>query len=233
MNNTSIYRETFDDGPAGWWGWGGNHIGLQTIPHRDSYLETISPWWIDYNHAPPGAGYLHMLFCLTTKGPLGEQIQEAAGPNRFVQGGFSRNFENAEIRVRVRGEMKMRGANVVLLIQAGNEGVTAPWALTSQPIIVEPEWREQTLCLRPNESEWTCLKGRHDRQDYYAERPLETCLRDVNVNLMLIAFPLDIVPMGDPGGDIHALRPERDYPVWRSNLPEGRLQLDQFEIHYP
>ena len=229
----AIYRETFDNGPAGWWGWGGNHLGLQTIPHRDSYLETVSPWWIDYNHAPPGAGYLHMLFCLSTKGPLGEQIQETAGPNRFIQGGFSRNLENAEIRLRIRGEMKMRGANVVLLVQSGIDGVTVPWALASQTIAVVPQWREQSLFLRPNADEWTCLKGRHDRQDYYAERPLEACLRDVNCNLMLIFFPLDIQPMGDPGGDPHLLRPERDYPVWRSALPEGRLQLDTFEIHYP
>gem|GEM_PF-2523559 len=107
MNKTATCRETFDDGPAGWWGWGGNHLGLQTLPHQDSYLETISPRWIDYNHAPPGGR------------------------------------------------------------------LSAP------------------------------------------------------------AFPLDIVPMGDPGRDLHTVRPERDYPVWRSNLPEGRRQFDQFEIHYP
>ena len=228
-----IYQETFDHGPGGWWGWHGNHLGLKALPCRDGRIETISPWWIDYNHAPPGAGYLHMLFCLTTKGPLGEQIQEIAGPNKFIQGGYSRNLENAEIRVRIRGEMKMRGAQVVFLVQAGSGGITAPWALTSQPIAIEQELQEQVLHLTPDESAWTCLRGRHDRQDYYAEFPLITCLRDVNCNLMLILFPLDIQPIGDPGGDPHLLRPERDYPVWRSALPEGRLELDTFEIRYP
>lgn len=232
MNN-KVYCETFDQGPAGWWGWGGNHIGLQALRHRDSYVETISPWWIDYNHAPPGAGYLHMLFCLSLRGPLGEQMQETAGPNRFLKGGYSCNLENTEIRVRLRGEVRQRGASVVLLIQSGAGGIIAPWALTSQPIAVNPEWGETILKLRVRESEWTCLGGRHDRSDYYARRPLADCLRDVNVNLMLIFFPLDIAPMGDPEGNPHLLRPERDYPVWRSNLPEGRIQLDQFEIHYP
>lgn len=232
MSN-SIYRETFDHGPAGWWGWGGNHIGLKTLPHRDGYVETISPWWIDYNHAPPGAGYLHMLFCLSLRGPFGEQMQEAAGPNGFVKGGHSSNLQDTRIVVRTRGEVRLRGANMVLLVQGTHDGLTAPWALTSQPIPVEKDWTETTLTLRPNESEWTCLKGRHDRTDYYGYRPLERCLKDVNVNLMLIMFPLDIRAMGDPGGDIHTLRPERDYPVWRSDLPEGRIQLDTFEIHYP
>lgn len=231
--SSSTYRESFDEGPGGWWGWGGNEVGLRALPHRDSYIETISPWWIDYNHAPPGAGYLHMLFCLTTKGPLGEQMKEVAGPNHFLQGGFSRNLENAEVHIRMRGEMKMSGAQVVLLVQAQSDGLTAPWALTSQPISIEQDWREQSLVLRPDESAWTCLKGRHDRRDYYGYRPLADCLNDVNCNIMLILFPLNIVPLGDPGGDLHLLRPERDYPVWRSSLPEGRLQLDQFEIHYP
>jgi hypothetical protein len=50
---------------------------------------------------------------------------------------------------------------------------------------------------------------------------------------MLVYFPLAIHPMGDPGGSPDRLRPERDYPVWRSELPEGRIQLDRFEILYP
>jgi len=231
--NAGNYIETFDQGAGGWWGWKGNHLGLQALTNRESSVETISPWWIDYNHAPPGAGYLHMLYCLTTKGPLGEQMREAGGPNQFIEGGYSRNLENARVGVRIRGELKANGAHVVLLIQANVEGLVAPWALTSQPIPVRPAWTEQTLELTPDEKAWTCLGGRHDRGDYYGRRPLVPCLRDVNVNLMLILFPLDIQPMGDPGGDPHLLRPERDYPVWRSALPEGRLQLDTFEIHYP
>ncbi len=230
---SKIYRETFDEGPAGWWGWGGNHIGLKPLPVRDSFVETISPWWIDYNHAPPGAGYLHMLFCLNTKGPFGEQMQEVAGPNRFVQGGFSSNLENTEIRLRIRGELESRGAQVVLLVQGQSESLTSPWALTSQPIPIGKDWRDVSLFLRPDEREWTCLRGRHDRQDYYGHRPLDACLRDVNCNLMLIFFPLEIAPMFVPDGDPHILRPERDYPVWRSHLPEGRIQMDSFEIYYP
>src|SRR5687767_6695071 len=31
---------------------------------RTAYIETVDNRWIDYNHAPPGAGYLHLLACL-------------------------------------------------------------------------------------------------------------------------------------------------------------------------
>jgi len=77
------------------------------------------------------------------------------------------------------------------------------------------------ITLVSDEKQWTCLGARHDRGDYYGRNPLETILNNVNVNIMLVMFPLNIVPMGKIGGDPHILRPERDYPVWRSKLPEG------------
>jgi hypothetical protein len=36
--------------------------------------------------------------------------------------------------------------------------------------------------------------------------------------------------MGPIGGDPHRLRPEKDYPVWRSRLPEGYVILDEVRI---
>jgi hypothetical protein len=50
---------------------------------------------------------------------------------------------------------------------------------------------------------------------------LERVLRDVNTDILLVLYPLDAAPMGPLAGDPHRLRPERDYPVWRSRLPEG------------
>jgi hypothetical protein len=38
--------------------------------------------------------------------------------------------------------------------------------------------------------------------------------------------------MGPLHGDPHRLRPERDYPVWRSRLPEGYLMLDEVRIEF-
>jgi hypothetical protein len=34
-------------------------------------------------------------------------------------------------------------------------------------------------------------------------------------------------------GDPQLLRPEKDYPVWRSRLPEGYVLLDDVRIQFP
>ena len=73
-----VYEETFDRGPGGWWGFAGNHLGLQPLAWRRGVVTTRSPWWIDYNHAPPGAGYLHMLARFGPRTPS----QQSAGEFR-------------------------------------------------------------------------------------------------------------------------------------------------------
>jgi len=58
-------------------------------------------------------------------------------------------------------------------------------------------------------------------------------LNDVNTDILLVLTPLNIEPMGPIDGDPHILRPEKDYPVWRSRLPEGYVWLDTVEIDFP
>src|SRR5439155_26486707 len=113
-----VYFEDFDQGPAGWWGWNGNSTGFRALETAKSVIVSRSPWWIDYNHAPPGAGYLHMVFCLNTKGPFGEHLKEVAGPNGFVAGGCPHDFTNARMTLRIQGELIENGARLALLIQA-------------------------------------------------------------------------------------------------------------------
>jgi hypothetical protein len=51
-----VYRETFDNGAGGW------VADLSSrLPVWDGVAYCHSPWSIDANHAPPGAGYLHLL----------------------------------------------------------------------------------------------------------------------------------------------------------------------------
>jgi hypothetical protein len=61
----------------------------------DGAAASFSPWWVDYNHAPPGAGYLHLVFTLCSRGPFGEALKEMGEDNRFVAGGFPTNFTDA------------------------------------------------------------------------------------------------------------------------------------------
>jgi hypothetical protein len=227
------YIETFDKGTGGWWGWIGNEQGMKPLERKDGAVISRSPWWIDYNHAPPGAGYLHMVMCMNTKGPFGEQVKQVGGRNGFVESGCPRDFTNMKMTLRLRGELIENGAKLVLLIQAAGGDIVSGWMLTGQPFRVTPDWSEQTITLVPDEKQWTCLCARHDRVDFYGRIPLQTVLSNVNVNIMLVLFPLNIVPMGELDGDPHILRPERDYSVWRSKLPEGYVMLDTVKMEFP
>ena len=227
-----IYRETFDDGPGGWFGWISNAGGPKLLEIRDSYAVSRSPWWIDYNHAPPGAGYLHLLYMLMTTGKAGEHQREMAGENRFVQGKFPTDFTNARVTLRLKGEMEARGAKLVLLCQAIQKGVCSGWLLMGQPFEVTSGWSKQTITVATDPKQWKCLKSRHDRSDFYGEIDLATVLRDVNVDILFVLHPLDVVPMGPIQGSPHILRPEKDYPVWRSRLPEGYVLLDEIRIEF-
>lgn len=226
------YLETFNDGPGGWFGWLDNARGPKPLEIRDGCAVSRSPWWIDYNHAPPGAGYLHLLYMLLTRGPAGEHHREVAGHNRFVAGRFPTDFRHARLSLRLRGELLDRGAKFCLLCQAVQRGICSGWLLTGQPLCVTPDFSEQTLECVPDESQWTCLGSRHDRSDYYGRIPLAEVLADVNADILLVLHGLDVAPMGPLAGDPHILRPEKDYPVWRSRLPEGYIMLDEVRIEF-
>lgn len=227
-----VYLETFDEGPAGWWGFGGNHVGLQPLLWQKGQVTTQSPWWVDYNHAPPGAGYLHMLFSLNTRGPFSDHHREVAGENAFANRRLPLDFRDARITVRTRGELEARGAQVLLLLQGRVDDLISGWLLTGDPILIGPEWREQTIVASADERKWTCLGSRHDRQDYYGRIPCAQILGNVNVNFMFVLFPLDVRPMGPTGGEPHVLRAGRDYPLWTSRLPEGYIHLDTVRIEF-
>lgn len=230
------YVETFDDGPGGWLGWMAGGGGPRRLTIADGAAKTQPPWGIDFNHAPPGAGYLHLPYVLLTGG---HQRTEFSGPNRFVEGGYSTDLTHADFTVRIRGEMDMKGAELLLLVQAavprGKPTVVANFVLKGRPISVTPAWSEQTLHLAPDPAQWLCMgtRGAGADCDIYGYAPLEQVLKDVNVDLILVLFGLDVVPAGPIQGDPHRLRAGKDYPVDQSRLPSGTLLLDTVRIDYP
>ena len=119
------YREAFDDGPGGWYGFIRNRRGPKPLEWQPGSVTSRSPWWIDYNHAPPGAGYLHMVFCLNTCGPETETIKDAAGPSRFIAGDCPTDFCGASVRVKTRDELLAHSADLILLVQGNVEGASA------------------------------------------------------------------------------------------------------------
>ena len=227
------YIETFDNGSGGWFSWASNTLGPKPLEIKDSVATSRSPWWIDYNHAPPGAGYLHLPFILLTRGPLSEHYMEVGGRNAFIEGGFPTNFTNARMTLRIKGELEARGAELVLLVQSHVGDTTSGWLLTGQPFRVTVEWSEQKITTEPDPGQWTCLGARRDRADYYGYIDLQTVLHNVNCDILLVLYPLNVMPMGPIDGDPHVLRAGKDYPVWQSRLPEGYIMLDEVRIDFP
>ena len=242
---TKAYIETFDNGPSGWLAWE-RPLKPVTPEVRNGALVSRSPWSVDSNHAPPGAGYLHLLFILLTSYPPGfsgvyKEVQAASGRNRFVEDGFSRDLRNAKLCMRLKGEVNLRGAQLVLLAQgniARDKQGNVDWehrnvvnqALTAQPFQITPEWSEQTITLAPDQKQWTQLGSHEDAG--YGRGPIEDLLRDVNYDLIFILFPLDVRPITPVQGDYHRLRPGRDYEIDRSRLPEGFVMLDEVRIEF-
>jgi hypothetical protein len=239
-----IYTETFDDGPGGW------IADLRSpLPVWDGVAHCYSPWSVDANHAPPGAGYLHLLMYLITHADaLGSVDAELRRNNRFVADGYSTDLTDAKITIRLRGTMDLAGplcnnhkpvprpdldgAQLLLLAQAHVEGppkTTANFILTGQPFEITPDWSEQTVQLTPDPAQWTCLGARHDLTAIYGYDDIAAVLRDVNVDLIFILFPLTIAPIGEVD-DIHRQWAAIDYKVEMQHLPKGLVMFDTVQI---
>jgi len=234
----TTYRETFDQGAGGWIGW--DEKGAAPLEARDGAVISRSPWWVDYNHAPPGGGYLHILFALYTArhGKVPEINRTLGGTNRFIGGGYSTDLTNTRFTFRIKGELNSRGARLVLLVQGDISPDPAKpfWinqVLTGQTIGLTPQWSEQTIQLVPDQKQWTNLGSRHDRRDWYGQAPIADLLRNVNGDIIVVLFPLDVRPLRPLRGDSDTPRAGLDYEVDRSRLPEGWVMLDDVTIDFP
>jgi hypothetical protein len=231
------YLETFDNGPGGWLLWLAGGGGPLPTDIRNGALVSRSPWGVDFNHAPPGAGYCHLLFCMFTlpqKPEWWPRYEPFGGAPRFLEGDYPRDFTNAKITVRIKGEVDLKGAQLMLLIQGDVGPVRTNWVLNTQPINVSKDWSEQTITLVPDESQWTCMGVRKSGADCdrYGYAPVADCLKDVNVDIIFVLFPLDIRPFNQISGDPHDLRAGKDYSVNRMHMPSGEVWLDTVKIEF-
>lgn len=225
------YIETFDDGPGGWTAWG---TGSHRPEIRDGVLITRGPWRVDPNHSAPGAGYLHLLTYLYTHPRyFTQEFADQVGPNRFLAGGKDRDLTNARFTVRLRGNVDLQGAQLTLWVQADIGTIRPNFALTGQSLTVTPDWSEQTLLLSDDPAQWTCAGGRHDRLDLYGMGDIREALRDVNCDLILVLFPLNVVPLNVPLEDRDRLRTHTDYEPDYRYLPSGVIEFDTIRIDYP
>lgn len=213
-------------------GWKSNAEGALTLEVKDSALVARSPWWIDYNHAPPGGGYLNLLFCLLTSPEAYGRYAAHGGVNRFTEGRYPRDWTNARITVRLRGELALRGTQLQLLAQAKVGDRYVNCVLTGQPLAVTPDWSARTITLVPDADQWQCIGSHVARTDRYGMGKAADVLRDLNCDIILVLFPVDVVPAEPAQGNYHHLRAGEDYVVDTSRLPEGYVMMDRIEIEF-
>ena len=233
-----VYQEDFASGP-GWWatcglwtedaeeppppsgnpGAGSLELELKT----GGGFVSRSPWWVDYNHAPPGqplypgvvvkGSYLHLLAGLVTA-PQPDSATfcaaAEASPNNFVAGGFPTDFTNAVVTVRVKGQLDARGSRLGLLAQAPNENQSTTAQMLNVnsvmpfPNEITPDLQEQSITLRPDDELWQCLGSRVDRLAgqpnninpavAYGSGPARELLASLTGNIILVLFYLDVQP---------------------------------------
>ena len=222
-----VYFEDFSSSQGGWSSWGyvedeqkvtksGNPgTGPLAVPIVGSALRCSSPWWVDYNHAPPGqpkfpgvrveGSYLHLLAGLqcsdSPDGSSRPDMLEAGGRNNFVAGGFPTDWTNAKVTLRLRGELDARGARLGLLAQARVASIDRMVnSVLPFPSPITPDWAEQSITLVPDDDAWQCLGSRVDRFETYGAGPIAELLGDMNGNIILVFFQLDVSPAGACAG---------------------------------
>lgn len=233
MANKTTYVETFDNGAGGWIAWlgQGRPAAAEVV---DGALISRSPWGIDSNHAFPGGGYLNLLFVLFTapQPNPGPKYAPLMGNNRFIEGGYPTDFRNAKLTVRLKGEVNLKGAQLLLHCQSTIGDIAINYVLTGQPFVVTPEWSEQTIHLTTDPEQWLCLGARHDMMDVYGCDEIEKVLADINLDIILLLHPINVVPATPEEHGPHYRRPEVDYAVDTSYLPEGTIMLDTVTIQF-
>jgi hypothetical protein len=234
-----VYHEDFVSGPGGWASWGTwpREDGDESPPPSGNpgagslELELTggggfvsrSPWWVDYNHAPPGqpalpgvfvkGSYLHLLAGLVTAPqPAGSTFGAAAAKysNHFTEGEFPSDFTDAVVTIRVKGHLEARGSRLGLLAQARNEKQSSALqalnvnSVMAFPNAITPVWQEQSITLRPDDELWQCLGSRVDRLASYPKNinpaiaygsgPARELLASLTGNIILVLFDLDVQP---------------------------------------
>jgi Cadherin-like beta sandwich domain/Putative Ig domain len=230
------YGENFDNGPGGWLA-----NRYDPLPILDGIVYCYSPWYLDSHHAPPGAGYLHMLMYLyTSEKYVGADRRSHLVGNRFIEQNKSTDLTNARLTVRLRGDVDLQGSKLVLLIQGKTPKTMANFVLSGQPLRVDRDWTEQSIVLNPDPKQWTCLGARWDKVDQYGCDDIAVLLKDVNFDIMFVLFPLKVVPTHpELVKDMHRMRPGQDYPgypsyeVEQKYLPRGVIMFDSVRIDYP
>jgi hypothetical protein len=158
-----------------------------------------SPWWLDNNHAPPGAGFLNLLantFMGKAAGPADPSSALDLTNGLFV---FSLQTEN----------LNLRGGQVLFWFQVVSpNGTYTNYALFGAPIyqgssVMQTD--ETYVYLSTDPGMWKCLGSADARSDTYGcSVSFQDAIKNVNNDFGLIVMPAssDPDPVVQPSGKI-------------------------------
>lgn len=201
-----LYSEDFSRGSRGWHYYAKSPFNnilscIHSVPPdgcvipcrwENGFIESRSPWWIDYNHKPPGAGLLNVLFVIWLDSYYGGLRQK------------SLDLRDARLHCRVMiAEANLKGNHVYFWFQTFNseENKYHNYVLTKRPLDVSKaasSWRDVTIPINTDGADWTCLGSSQERSDKYACGSIEMDLQNVNANLGFIQMQVD--PYDQPFG---------------------------------
>jgi len=220
-SETAIYAHNFSNGSGGWntaqtlllpedvpadvhecWtSWLGKLACTMDVPVADDLMMLQSPWWLDPNHAPPGAGYLSLL----------TWIYLDAGPGTSTEHLKEIDLRGATLRLAIRiHNLDLKGGQLVFWFQtAMPDGRSVNYVYTGMPLssrLIHPD--ELNLIeveLSSDAAVWTCLGSAEDRTDTYGCIPLAEAISRVDYDFGLIIFPVDASPLPEaqPSGTIY------------------------------
>jgi hypothetical protein len=167
-----------------------------------------SPWWLDPNHAPPGAGYLSLLSWLYLDGAAGST----------TQGLRTLDLRDATLRLELRAQnLDLAGGRLRFWFQTTMpDGRFANFVYTrtsidaslppngSEPVLVE-------IDLSAQPAAWTCLGAASARADFYGCMDVGQALRAVDQDFGVIIFPVSDSPAP-------------------ADQPSGRIEIQSIEL---
>lgn len=194
--STTLTLLTADQLPAEYQACWRSWLGLQAcnvdVPVEGERMVLQSPWWLDPNHAPPGAGYLSLLAWVYLDG----------APGTSTHGVSKMDLRDATLSVSIRAQdLDLKGSHLHFWFQTTMpDGRFANFVYTRSaiestlaPDAHDLEWVEIKLSSDP--SAWTCLGTAGARADLYGCMDVAIALRAVDNDFGFILFPVSDSPL--------------------------------------
>ncbi len=162
-----------------------------TISNGEAILQ--SPWWLDSNHAQPGAGYLNLLFY--------NYVDTIFSGRRK-----SINLDNRTLHIELRSKkLNLKNSKLLFWFQTkASDGKYINFVFTKEQISLDENMKIIELKFTSKPSDWTCLGSNANNSGIYSCIPLKDAISDVNIDFGLIIFPTsaDSDPSLQPEGQI-------------------------------